>query len=277
MPRRPGENSSPVARRAMNFYIIMLIIFLMSPIALIIPMSFNGSGSLTFPPDGFSFQWYQDLFTSASYMRALRNSVIVTIIATIGSLSIGCLACYGIARYRFPGRGVLVALLMSPLIFPQIVLGLAMIMFLSTLGLLRTVTGLVIATIIVTLPYVVRTISPALETADRSHDDAAQVLGANRFQIIRYVVLPNIRAGLVAAATLCAIVAFDEFTVALFITGGDMVTLPVQIYLESYYGVSPTVAAIGTLLILLSAVAVFVLERTIGMGRVLGLPDIDDQ
>lgn len=277
MARDSRAYNSSLVRWGMNTYILLLIIFLLSPIALIIPMSFNSTGSLTFPPDGFSLQWYENLFASPSYMRALRNSLIVTLFATLGSLAIGCLVCYGIARYRFRGRGVLVALLMSPLIFPQIVLGLAMIMFLSTLGLLRTLTGLALASIVVTLPYVVRTISPALENADRSLDDAAQVLGANRFQVIRYVVLPNIRAGLVAAATLCAIVAFDEFTVALFITGGNMVTLPVQIYHDSYYGVSPTVAAVGTLLIVLSAAVVFVLERTIGIGRVLGLPDIPDQ
>lgn len=270
--RRRGGRPS-----ALGVYIVFLIVFLMAPIVLLIPMSFNSSGSLTFPPAGFSFQWYEELFTSAPYRRALRISLIVTAVSTLITLVISCLACYGIARYRFRGRSALVALLMSPLVFPHIVLGVAMIIFLNAVGLLRSVPGLVIATVVITVPYVVRILSPAMEALDPSVDDVAQVLGASRLRTLWHVVLPNVRTGLFAAGVLCGLVAFDEFTVALFITGGDTVTLPVQIYLSSYYGISPTVAAVGTLLILLSALVVLALERTLGMERVLGVPRLTSQ
>jgi putative spermidine/putrescine transport system permease protein len=266
----PGRGRPTV----LGVYIGIFIVFLMAPIVLIIPMSFNSSGSLTFPPSGLSLQWYQELFSSGPFARAFRTSLIVTVISTALSVGIGCLACYGIARYRFPGRAALVALLMSPLVFPHIVLGVAMIIFLNAIGLLRSVAGLVIATVIVTIPYVVRILSPAIQALDSSVDDVAMVLGAGRLRVLWNVVLPNVRTGLFAASVLCGLVAFDEFTVALFITGGDTVTVPVQIYLSSYYGVSPVVAAVGTLLIILSALVVIALERAVGIERVLGLPQL---
>jgi putative spermidine/putrescine transport system permease protein len=165
-------------------------------------------------------------------------------------------------------------LLMTPLLFPHIVLGVAMIVFLNTLGLLRSYAGLIMATVVVTVPYVVRILRPAIEALDPAVDDVAMVLGAGRVRVLWHVVLPNVRTGVFAAAVLCGLVAFDEFTIALFITGGDRVTLPVQLYLSSYYGISPTVAAVGTLLMLLSALVVIALERAVGMERVLGLPQL---
>ena len=258
----------------LGVYIVALIAFLMAPLILLVPMSFNASESLTFPPDGFSVQWYGELFTAPEFRRAFGNSLVVTVIATAFSLAVSCLACYGLARFRFPGRAALMGLLMSPLIFPHIVLGVAMIVFLNGLGLLRSYTGLVLAMVVVTVPYVVRILRPAIEALDPAVDDVAMVLGAGRLRVLWHVVLPNVRTGVFAAPVLCALVAFDEFTVSLFITGGDRVTLPVQLYLSSYYGISPIVAAVGTLLIVVSALVIIALERTVGMERVLGVPDL---
>lgn len=255
----------------LSCYVVMLATFLLLPILLVIPVSFNGDANLSFPPNGVSLRWYSTLFASADFGRAFVISIQSTVIATATSLVIGCLAAYAMARHRFVGRRLLAGLVMGPLVFPQIVLGLAMVMFLNTIGLVRSIPGLVLANVIITLPYVVRTLLPAFQILDSAIDEVAMVLGANRLTVLWRIVLPNVRTGLMAAGVLAGLVAFDEFTIALFITGGETVTLPVQIFLSTYYGVQPTVAALGTLLVAFSAAVVLLLERTLGMERVLGL------
>mgnify|MGYP001286297537 CR=1 FL=1 len=258
-------------RRVLGIYVFVLALFLLAPIVMVIPMSFNNGGTLAFPPTGFSLRWYQDLAVSVPYREALLTSVIVTACATALSLTLALLSAYALTRFEFAGRSMLASLLVSPLIFPHIVLGLALVVFLSSVGLLRTYPGLIIGTTIVALPYAVRSLLPALMAVTRSVDEAALTLGASRLQVIWRVILPNIRPGFISALMLCAIVVFDEFTVSLFVSGSDTVTLPVRIYHDSYYGVSPLIAAVGVVLIAVSVVAVLVLERTVGFERAMGL------
>lgn len=267
-----NQASSSGTSRALTIYAFLLVIFLLSPIVLVIPVSFNSGPSFDFPPDGFSLRWYENLFQTPEFLRAFLTSLRVTAIAITVSLIVGGMVSYALVRHPFFGSGALASLLLSPLLFPQVVLGIAMIIFLSSIGLIRSITGLAIAYVVVTLPYITRTLTAALLNLDPRVEEVAVVLGANRLKTLWLVVVPNLRTALLASVVLAGLVAFDEFTIALFVTGGDTVTLPVQIYLSTYFGIDPTVAALGTLLIIFSTVVVFALERTIGMERVLGLP-----
>ncbi len=258
----------------LDWYVAALILFLLSPIILVIPVSFNSGPSFNFPPLGFSFRWYDNLFHTPSFLRAFLLSCQVTIAATATSLVVGSMAAYAGVRYEFPGRRAFASLALSPLIFPQIVLGAAMIIFLSGIGMLRTTSGLIVANIVVTLPYVIRNLTAAFQNLDPAVEEVAMVLGANRFQVLWKVVLPNVRTALVSAGVLAGLVSFDEFTIALFITGGDLVTLPVQIFQSTYFGVDPTVAALGTLLIVFSGAIIFGMERLIGFERFFGVPAV---
>jgi putative spermidine/putrescine transport system permease protein len=255
----------------LRVYVAGLVAFLFSPMLLIVPVSFNRAATFDFPPSGLSMRWYAGLLQNASFGRAFLISVVVATVATGISLVVGGLAAYGLTRYRFRGRGFVTALALSPLVIPGIVLGVATIMFFNTIGLLQSIPGLVIADVIVTLPYVVRTVTAALANVDPSIEEVAMVLGAGRLTVVRRIVVPVIAPGFMAAAIIAGLVAFDEFTIALFITGGDVVTLPVQIFQSTYYQIEPTVAAVSTLLLLFSALVIVVADRFIGFDRMFGV------
>jgi putative spermidine/putrescine transport system permease protein len=259
------------APRWLKVYVALLVVFLFSPMALIVPVSFNRGATFDFPPSGLSVRWYVSLFQNADFGRAFLTSLVVAAVATILSLVVGGLAAYGLSRYRFPGRGLVTALALSPLVIPGIVLGVAMIMFFNTIGLLQSIPGLIVANVIVTLPYVVRTLTAALANLDPAVEEVAMVLGAGRLQVIWRVVVPSIAPGLVAAGVIAGLVAFDEFTIALFITGGDVVTLPVQIFQSTYYQIDPTVAAVSTLLLLFSGLVITAADRAVGFDRLFGI------
>lgn len=252
-------------------YIALLVVFLFSPMLLIVPVSFNRAATFDFPPAGLSLRWYAGLLQNASFGRAFVISLVVAVVATAISLVVGGLAAYGLTRYRFPGRRLVAALALSPLVIPGIVLGVATIMFFNAIGLLQSIPGLIVADVIVTLPYVVRTVTAALANLDPSVEEVAMVLGADRFTVMWRVVVPSVAPGFMAAGVIAGLVAFDEFTIALFITGGDVVTLPVQIFQSTYYQIEPTVAAVSTLLLLFSAVVIVAADRAIGFDRMFGL------
>lgn len=252
-------------------YIAVLVVFLFSPMLLIVPVSFNRAATFDFPPSGVSLRWYASLLQNATFGRAFVISIAVAVVATLISLVVGGLAAYGLTRYRFPGRGFVAALALSPLVIPGIVLGVATIMFFNTIGLLHSIPGLIIADVIVTLPYVVRTVTAALANVDPSIEEVATVLGAGRLAVIWHVVVPSIAPGIMAAGIIAGLVAFDEFTIALFITGGDVVTLPVQIFQSTYYQIEPTVAAVSTLLLVFSGLIIIAADRAIGFDRMFGI------
>jgi putative spermidine/putrescine transport system permease protein len=257
--------------RSLSAYVLALIVFLFSPMLLVVPVSFNRGASFDFPPSGLSLKWYAGLLQNAAFGSAFLVSLEVTVVATVVSLVVGGLAAYGLTRHPFPGGQAIAALALSPLVLPSIILGVAMIMFFNTLGLLQSIPGLILADVVVTLPYVVRTVMAALATLDPAVEEVAMVLGANRLQVLWRVVVPSVAPALVAAAVIAGLVAFDEFTIALFITGGDVVTLPVQIFQATYYQIDPTVAAVSTLLLLLSGAVIVAMDRTIGFDRMFGI------
>ena len=160
--------------------------------------------------------------------------------------------------------------LLSPLMVPTVVSGVALLYFFSRVGLASTLTGVVVAHVIVTGPYVIRTVSASLAGFDRSLEHAAMTLGANRLQTFWRVTLPLILPGVSAGAVFAFIVSFDELTVTLFVTGPKLVTLPIRIYNHITYITDPLVAAISATLVFLTIGVVLVLDRLVGLDRLLG-------
>ncbi len=156
---------------------------------------------------------------------------------------------------------------MTPLVFPAIVFAVALVTVLGSMGLLRNFWGLVFAHVIITVPYVVRTVGATLAEIDVSYEEAAATLGANRSKTFLLVTLPMLRPGLIAGAVFSAIMSFDEFTVSLFLVGPGVMTLPLEIYYYTEFQMDPTVAAISTLLIGFTAVVVVLIERFIGLRK----------
>jgi putative spermidine/putrescine transport system permease protein len=259
--------ASRTARRLLNAYVVLMMVFLALPIAIVIPSAFSAGSDLSFPPQGFSVKWFGAILERPELLAAAANSAAIAVVATAVSLVVGTLSAFALHRFRFPGRGALMTLFMAPLVFPAIVLAAAIAMVLAPLGLIRTFEGLVLAHIVVVLPYVVRTVSATLAEVDRAWEEAALTLGATPWIGFRTVTLPLLRPGLVAGATFSLIISFDEFTISLFLVGSGMMTLPIEMYNYAEFSLDPTLAAVSSLLILLTTLAVLAVERTVGLGK----------
>jgi len=255
------------ADRILGWYVAALLFFLALPILVVIPAAFAPESTLGFPPRGFSLKWFQNVVQQPQFLTAFYVSVFVAVVSTTLSLVTGTLAAFALVRHRFPGRQLLELFFVAPLVFPAIVYGIAMLMVLNPLRLTRTVLGLVLAHVVLTLPYVLRTVSATLHGVNRALEESAAILGANRWRTFRHVTLPLILPGLIAGATFSLIISFDEFTVALFLTGPGLMTLPLEIYNYTEFTIDPTIAAISTVLIVISVAVIMAIEGFLGFEK----------
>jgi putative spermidine/putrescine transport system permease protein len=253
-----------------NLWIVgFVVVFLLLPILIVIPSAFNTDATVTFPIHGFTFKWFANAISREEFIRSFFLSVAVSVIATLISLVAGGLAAYAMVRRAFHGRALLELVLLSPLIFPSIVLAIALTMVLGSMGLLRTFVGLVVAHTIVTLPYAVRAMVGTFHSIDPGLEEAAGVLGARRWFVWRAVLLPLLRPGLLAAGIFSLIMSFDEFAVSYFVVGPGMTTLPIELFNYTEFYPDPTICAVSTILIFLSALAVLAIERSVGLARLM--------
>lgn len=250
---------------------IQLTVYLTAllPPVIVIGASLTAGNSMAFPPEGLSLRWYEAAFQSAPFMTALMTSLQLAVLAMIATLAIGFAAAYGIDRHRFPGRETLQALALSPLIVPAVVLGIGLLQFLTFVGLGQTFLGLLIGHIVITLPYVVRTITNSLLLLDRSFEEAAYNLRAPPLTVLRRVTLPLLLPALVSAGIFAFVISFGNITVSIFLGFAGAETLPVQIFTYVEHSYDPTLAAVSTVVIVMTVVIMLVIERVVGMDRVL--------
>lgn len=263
-PRPAPARSS---ERWLSLYVIAVLVFLALPILIVIPLAFSNDVSLSFPPHGFSLRWFANIAARPEFLSAFLLSAQVAVFATAMAMLIGVPAAVGIVRYQFPGRDTLLMIFMTPLIFPAIVLGAALALVLSPMGLLRNFWGLALAHVVLTFPYVLRTAVATLFEVDKALQEAAYTLGANRWRAFRHVTLPLLRPGLLAGATFALIISFDEFTITMFLVGPGVMTLPLEMYNYAEFSLDPTIAAISTILLVLTSVAILAIEKLVGLGK----------
>jgi putative spermidine/putrescine transport system permease protein len=249
--------------------IALLYLFVLAPILVVLVVSFDTSPYLVFPPTGFSFHSYALVFSNHGFVRGFQVSVVVAVVVAVLATTIGTMASLALVRRRFRGRAAMSALFLSPLLVPHVVLALALLLLFSPVALTDTYPGLILAHLGITIPYTIRTVSASLATADTSCEKAARVLGAGPVTTFRRITLPLIRPGLVAGAVTAFLISFDEAVIALFVTGNRVSPLPVQILQYVQYRTDPQVAALSVYVILLSVLAVAVVERTLGLRRAL--------
>jgi putative spermidine/putrescine transport system permease protein len=232
----------------------LVILFLIAPILAIMPLSFNAEPFFTYPMPGLSLRWYQEFFGSEVWRLALRNSLIVATCATVLSTFLGTLAALGLSRSDCPARATITAILISPMIVPVIVTAVGVYYAFAAIGLLNTLTGLVLAHTALGAPFVVITVTATLASFDHNLMRAAASLGAPPVTAVTRVMLPIIAPGVVSGALFAFVTSFDEVVVALFISGSEQRTLPRQMWSGVRETLSPTIAAVATLLILFSTV-----------------------
>jgi putative spermidine/putrescine transport system permease protein len=234
--------------------------FLALPALFIIPVSFTESGFLGWPPEGFSLKWYQELVDTPVWVNAALRSFTVAILASGLAMLMGVPAAFMLARSSFSGKGAVFAFLVSPIIIPNIFIAVGLFFFYAKIGLVGTTIGLVLGHTVLAIPYVVITVLAVVKGYDQRLDMAAFTLGANRKQTLTRVTLPLIRSGMIAAFMFAFIISFDELTIALFVTGGELTTLPKQMWDDALMRVSPALAAVATLLLLFMSSFILVTE-----------------
>jgi len=241
--------------------------FLLAPLIVVLPISFSGDAYMMFPPTSWSAKWYGAIFADAKMMAAFRTSLLLATVVTVLSLLIALPAAFVLVRIKPPGSALLASLFTAPLLLPTIVLGLAILIVFAAYGLLSTFPGLVVAHLVVTLPYAVRVLSTALATLPIAAEEAAATLGASPLTVFWRVTLPMMRPGLVGATALCFLVSFDEVVLSLFLTGPRLSTLPVEMYHHVEQRADPLVASLSVLLVVLTLAVVLVVDWTAGLAR----------
>ena len=254
---RPPRASGRVALR---FVVLLMLIFLAGPSFFIVPVSFTTEGFIEWPPRFFSMQWYAAILEHPQWIPAITRSLVVALFTSLLAMAIGAPAAFFLARQRFFAKTATLAFILSPLILPRIVIAVALFYFYAHLGLIGTEIGLILGHTVLALPYVVITVMAVLKNYDQRLDHAAASLGASPPRVLRHITIPLIRSGLIAALLFAFVTSFDELTIALFVSSGLATTLPKQMWDDAILKVSPTLAAISTLLLVFVTIVILVAE-----------------
>jgi putative spermidine/putrescine transport system permease protein len=260
-------------------YVTAFFVYLESPLAVIVFASFNSGQIVRFPPEGFSLKWYGallDLFRNAPGMKpglldAVSTSLWLGVASTVGAVVAGTLGAYALQRAKVPGTQILRQLFLLPLLFPQIVTGIGLVLWFSAVGGVPTWLRLLLGHLIITLPCVVITVTASLETLDRSLEDAAMNLGANRIKTFFYITLPSIRSGVLAGAIFAWLTSFSNFTVTYFLFSGEMNPLPPWLYSYMEYYIDPGAAALSTCVLLITLSVLLIINRLQALGRMVSV------
>jgi len=245
----------------------LIFFFLIAPILVIIPLSFNVEPyftytreMLTFDPAGFSLRWYRDFFTSESWLTSIRNSFVIGILATLVATSLGTVAALGLSRAHMPFRGLIMGILISPMIVPLIISAAGMFFFYSSIGLAQTFPGIILAHAALGVPFVVITVTATLVGFDHSLTRAAASLGASPTTTFFKVTLPLILPGVISGGLFAFITSFDEIVIILFVGGVEQRTIPREMWSGIREQISPTILAVATVLVLVSIALLATLE-----------------
>lgn len=233
-------------------YALLLGAFLLFPIVIVVPMSFSPSEFLEFPPRELSLRWYRSFFSSTEWMSATVISFQVAVLTVLVATPLGVAAAYGLHVSQSRLTRLLRVTLIVPLIVPVIIVAIGVFYLYARLGLVNTITGLVLAHSVLAIPFVLIVVGAGFQGYDFNQELVARSLGASRLKAFMTVTLPQIRASIVSAALFAFITSFDEVVIALFVSRGPSSTLTRRMFTSLRDQVSPTIAAISSILILLT-------------------------
>ena len=237
----------------------LTVFYLLAPTLVIVPMSVTEARILSFPPEGFSLQWYERMFTDRQWSTGIVNSAQVAVLTAILATVLGTLAALGLTRGRFPGRSLVNAVALTPLIVPVVVIAIGMFSLFVQWKISGSLLGLVLAHTALALPFVIVNVGTSLRTMDRNLELAAANLGADPRRTFTRITLPIILPGVLAGAIFSFITSWDEVVVAIFLTSARFRTLPVEMWEQVRQAVDPTVAAVSTTLLVVTSVLLLLL------------------
>jgi putative spermidine/putrescine transport system permease protein len=265
---------TPVERAGrVGVWLVMAVVvaFLLAPIVVTVGVSFSSSPVFDFPPKGLSLRWYGSIDRLDSFRSAVRLSVIIALVSTAVSLVLGTLCAIAVVRSRFPGREALATFMVSPLMLPGLVLGSAMLQWFRLLGLRDATTSLLIAHVVITMPYVVRTVLASLSLFDFTLIDAARTLGYSYPSALLRIMVPVLSPAFLTGGLFAFLASFDNYPVSIFLTDVRSKTLPIQMLQYIEEAPNPTVAAVSAILVALTVVVLFLGDRLVGLRRMAAL------
>jgi putative spermidine/putrescine transport system permease protein len=268
MMRRAIDNAW---RAAVVALLALTLAFLIGPLIVAIMMSFDARGFLApFPPTALSLRWYGAFFADESFVAGLKMSLALAVAATLISGAVGTAAALALTQYEFRGKAFLSGLFLSPLMIPAVVIGLALLIFVSRWGIFNGFSRLLCAHVIVTLPFTIRSSLAGLAGIRRSMVDAALSLGANDRQTFFDITFPLAKTGIIAGCVFAFAFSLDDVAVSLFLYDTNSVTLPIALVSHMRANFDLSVAAAATFLAFITVLLIVVLDRTVGLNRVIG-------
>jgi spermidine/putrescine transport system permease protein len=252
-------------------FFAFVVVFLYAPMVILLIFSFNDASLPTFPLSGFTLHWYREFLTNSELKSSLKTSAIVAALSSVGAVLLGILSAIALVRHRFRGTGPVSALLLSPLVIPYVVFGLALLLLFHTAGIQRSIYTVVIGHIVITLPYTILVLMPRLLQIDVSLEEAAYDLGASRFRAFRSVTLPLLLPAVVSAYLIAFTTSFDEYAVASFVVGSQQ-TFPIYLYsalrfpnnLPQVIAVAVVVISVSLLVVVGAEIGRRIAERRLG-------------
>ncbi|MEJ1976423.1 MAG: ABC transporter permease [Acetobacteraceae bacterium] len=248
-------------------YMALFLLFIMLPIAAVVLVSFSSSSYIVFPIPGYSFAWYRHIVEYRPFITSLATSIELAFASALASAVLGVPAALALARSRHMLAGVLANFLLAPVSVPAIVLGFALLYFLSALSFGLSFLSLLVAHTVAGIPYIVRTVLATYRAVPADLEESASILGATRWQILRHVTLPLVRPGIFAGALFAVLTSLDNLPLSFFFGSASTNTLPVVMlsYMENQF--DPSIAAISTVQMLIAIVTLFILDRVYGIER----------
>ncbi len=249
-----------IVSAAASLLLLLILLFLVLPIIVIFPMSLGGANYLEFPPRGLTLRWYEQYLFDPDWRAATLFSLKIALATTLSATLVGTLAAIAFVRGNLPGKSLLQAITLSPMIIPHIVIAVAVFIAFSPLNLSGSFFGFLIAHTMLAVPYVVLTVVAALQRFDITLELAALNCGAGRIRAFLLVVLPNIRVGITSGAVFAFLASFDEATVAFFLSGVEGKTITRKMFEDIDFNLTPVIAAVSVVLTAISLIVMGALQ-----------------
>ena len=249
-------------KKSKSLFLVTCIVylFLIGPLLIIASASFSDTTYLKFPGEGFTLRWYAQIFQIHSFLAAARMSVFIAVAATLIALILGVPAAYALNRYNMKGKDAIQALFLSPVLIPVIVLGFVMLRYVVNQYQLPVVASLLVGHTILSIPYIMRVVTASL---------SARSLGATQVYTFFRIVLPNIKSGIASACIMAIINSFNNVSLSAFLTGAGVTMLPIEMMAYVEYHFDPTIAALATLLMIITLGVMLLIEKTLGLKSVV--------
>jgi putative spermidine/putrescine transport system permease protein len=256
-----------IERKAFWVWSAFLYIFIATPLICVVLASFNQDSVQTVPPVQWSLRWYGEALRNPNFVRGALTSLVIAVVATVIATPIGVLAAFGLWKSKSRYKAALDAFFALPIIVPGLVTGISLLIVLTAADVAVGNVKLICGHVLIVLPYVIRTTLASLAQFNPSLWEAAETLGASPLQVLRKIVLPIIRPGIVAGMVFGLILSFDDVNISLFLVDARTITLPISIMSYLQFSFDPSVAAISTILIAFTFVGTLFLERLVGLKR----------